>query len=140
MPEPMKGDISSENFNDVGPFAIRGLNFNSFLNTNMGNIFETVDEMMTEEENDAKSISIQSSSNLSQGVNNHTNIFSTVPISSLRLNELNSSKQFSFNENYNSANINPEYNSSNFLSATPLLGKASLGNLSRVSSNSTGGF
>jgi len=75
MPEPMKGDISSESFNDVGPFTIRGLNFNSFLNTNMGNIFETVDELMTEEDNDVKSISKQSSSNLSQGINNHSSIF-----------------------------------------------------------------
>lgn len=57
------------------------------------------------------------------------------------MNELNSQKQFSFNENFNSANINPESHTNQYLTATPLLGgKARLSNLSRTSSISTGGF
>eukprot|EP00347_Sterkiella_histriomuscorum_P013002 403366388 len=139
-------------YNDVIPFKAEGteqgvVNYTNFLNSkNLNNLFETVDEIMTEEDHESKSVSIQSSGNHSSGYigNNPQNIFQAVHISQLKLNEMNSSKPFSFNENFNSMNAysnNPEQNQ--YLQITPhLQGKASmLSNMSRTSSNSnSGGF
>lgn len=129
------------------------MNYGGFLNNNnrnLSSLFETVDEMMTEEDQQSVvSASLQS-------MRSSGNVFQAIHISALRMNEISSGagsheRTFSFNNNaHHSLNLNnhisynqPEFmnnhsSSNTYLQVTPHLnGKASLlsSNMSRTSSS-----
>lgn len=82
IPFKIHNELNGDNSNNQAPNnSGNPTNYNHFLTSkNLNNLFETVDEIMTEEDHESKSASIQSSGNHSSNNQNHSNIFQAVHI------------------------------------------------------------